>query len=168
MPVIALFRKVFHLVEHRSHINSGRMELRKRLRDARKDAKLNVQDVADALGVGRAQVWRMESKNADFISVGRLRVLANLYGRPVTYFFDDDLEIGDQLVAYQLIGMAISVTQTVANRMSKRPSPALIESATLAVIRAQQDRWADDPKSMFNPDEFVMLIEQHFKRGRIK
>jgi transcriptional regulator with XRE-family HTH domain len=142
------------------------MELKKRLRQAREDASLSVNDVADYLGVGRAQIWRMETKSADFISVGRLRKLADKYGRSLAYFFDDRLESNDAEVSYQLIGMAVSATEFVAARMVHRPSPMAMQAAVLATIRAQQERWSDDPNSMFNQDEFIMLIEQQLKRGQ--
>lgn len=141
------------------------MELKELLKNARKDAKMGVNEVAEYLDVGRAQVWRMEMKNADFISIARLRKLADRYGRPLKYFFDDNLEIDDAKVSYQLIGMAIAATEAVACKLPQRPSPEALQSATLAVIRTQQERWAEDPKRRFIPDEFVVLIEQHLKES---
>ncbi|MDU8928311.1 helix-turn-helix transcriptional regulator [Alisedimentitalea sp. MJ-SS2] len=158
--MIALLKKVFHFVERLRHIKAGRMELKKRLRQARKDAKMGVQEVADFLDVGRAQVWRMEVKNADFISISRLRKLADLYGRPIEHFFDDKLEIEGPEISYQLIGMAIAAAEAVATKLPERPSPEALQAATLAVIRTQQKRWADDPTRRFNPEEYIALIEQ--------
>lgn len=163
--MIALILKVFHLVEHRNHTKTERMELRELLRKAREDAKLSINEVGELLGVGRAQVWRMESKDADFISIGRLRKLADCYGRPLSYFFNDNLETNDTEVSYQLIGMAIAASETVATKLTERPSPEALQSATLAIIRTQQKRWADDPSRRFNPEEFVVLIEQHLEEN---
>lgn len=161
--MIALIRKVFHLMEHRGQTRTKRMELRKHLRKAREDAMLSVNEISKRLNVGRAQIWRMESKDADFISVGRLRKLADHYGRPVNYFFNDNQEITETEISYQLIGMAVAATETVAIKMPVRPSPEALKAATIAVIRTQQKRWSDDPKRRFNPEEFVVLIEQHLE-----
>lgn len=164
--MIVFFRKVFHFLERKCLFKKGRMELGKRLRQAREEANLSVNEVADYLGVGRAQVWRMETKNADAVTIERLRKLADRYGRPMGYFFDDNVEFSEAEVAYQVIGMAIAATETVASEMKKRPSPEALRAATLAVVRAQQKRWADDPNRRFNPDEFVALIEQHFNESK--
>lgn len=162
--MIAFVRDVFHLLKHSCNTKRNRMELHKHLRKAREDAKLGIQQVADHLGVGRAQIWRME-KDAEFISVERLKTLADLYGKPVASFFDDRLTFGDSDIPFQLIGLAIAATEDVASSMGDRPPADRLRKATLAVIRAQQKRWADDPHRRFDPKEFRILIEQYLEES---
>ncbi len=105
-------------------------------------------------------------KNADFISVERLKKLADLYGRPIQSFFDDKVEVSEPEVSYQIIGMAFEAVEAVASRMAERPSPAALRSAAIAVIKTQQKRWADNPDLRFNPEEFTVFIENEFEAKR--
>jgi transcriptional regulator with XRE-family HTH domain len=162
--MIAYLRLMFHVVKRRGRTRIRRMELHEHLRQAREDAGLSVKAVAAELGLTRVQVWRME-KDAGFVSVERLRKLANLYGRPIQVFFDDTIEIDDH-VSYQLVGMAVEAVEMVASGMSVRPTPAAIRSAVIAVVRAQHKRWAEDTKRRFDPKEFTALIEQHFDQDQ--
>lgn len=164
--MIAYLRLMFHVVKRKSRTRIGRMELHEHLRQAREDAGLSVKAVAAELGVTRVQVWRME-KDAGFVSVDRLRKLADLYGRPIQVFFDDTIEIDDQ-VSYQLVGMAVEAVESVASRKKARPSSTTMRSAVIAVVRAQQKRWSEDPKRRFDPREFTALIEQHFEQDESK
>ncbi|MDA9207356.1 helix-turn-helix domain-containing protein [Octadecabacter sp.] len=138
------------------------MELHEALKKARQDAGLSVSSVAQHLAVGRAQVWRME-KNAEFISIARLRQVAELYGVPIEVLLDDSLppQAGD--VSYQLVGMAVDAVMAVIAAKSIQPAQANIRDAVVTVIRLQQRRWDDDPKSKFFAKEYTALIEEHLR-----
>ena len=157
-----LFRIVFHKKEHPRHIGTVEMELHEALRKAREDTGLSVKSVATTLGVGRAQVWRME-KDAEFISVARLRQLADLYGVPVETLLVDDITIGKTELSYQLIGLAAETVAVLAQRQTKTPSPQAQRCAVLAVVKLQQSKWAENPKVSFNRNEYTALIEEQFR-----
>lgn len=161
--MFAKLMKLLHDVKHICCIRVDRMELHDRLREARKNSGKSVNQVAEDLGVSRIQIWRME-KNADFISVERLKKLADLYGRPIQSFFDDNVEISETEVSYQLIGMAFEATDAVASKMKERPSPDALKSAAIAVIKAQQKRWAENPDMRFKPEDFLVFIESELEK----
>jgi transcriptional regulator with XRE-family HTH domain len=134
------------------------MELAERLKKAREDTGMSVKAVAAELEVTRVQVWRME-KDADFVSVKRLKELAKLYGVPFAALFEDDLQIQETDVSYDLIGRAIELVMDVASNQTVLPAKKAIRAATVAVIRKQQARWAEDPKVKFIPQEYVLLVQ---------
>ncbi len=156
---------VLHHVKRWRHAKNDKMELHQHLKQAREQSGKTVNEVAAALGVSRVQVWRME-KDADFVSVARLKLLADLYGKPITSFFDDTVPVGSGDISYQLIGMSVAAVEGIASKMSKRPSPDATRSAVLSVIRAQQARLANDPATRFKADEFTVLIEQELQKDR--
>ena len=162
-----LIRKVFHKKIHLRFLMDTDMELHNALKKARKDADLSVTAVAQHLQVGRAQVWRME-KNAEFISIARLRQVAELYGVPMEALLDDKLpqQTGD--VSYQLVGMAVDAVMAVVSAKSIQPTQANIRDAVVAVIRLQQSRWDEDPKSKFLAKEYTALIEEHLRGSESK
>lgn len=165
ISMFAKLMKLLHDVKHICCIRVVRMELHDRLREARINSGKSVNQVAEDLGVSRIQIWRME-KNADFISVERLKKMAELYGRPIQSFFDDKVEISEPEVSYQIIGMAFEAVEAVASKMKKRPSPAVLRSAAIAVIRAQQKRWAENPGIRFNVEEFTVFIEMEMGHSK--
>jgi transcriptional regulator with XRE-family HTH domain len=162
-----LIQKVFHKKKHLRFLGVTDMELHEALKKARTDAGLSVSSVAQRLGVGRAQVWRME-KNAEFISIARRRQVSELYGVPVEVLLDDKLpsQAGD--VSYQLVGMAVDAVMAVMSAKSIQPTQADIRDAVVTVIRLQQRRWEEDPKSKFLAKEYTALIEEHLRGSASK
>jgi len=155
-----LFPITFHKKKHLRFLLDADMELHNALRKARTDADLSVSAVAQHLGVGRAQVWRME-KNAEFISIARLRQVAKLYGVPIEALLDDTLPSHGEGVPYQLVGMAVDAVMAVMSAKSLNPEQSNIRDAVVTVIRTQQRRWEEDPKTKFNAKEYTALIEEH-------
>lgn len=141
------------------------MELHEALKKARQDADLSVSSVAQYLNVGRAQVWRME-KNAEFISVARLRQVADLYGVQVEALLDDKLPPNSVDVSYQLVGMAVDAVMAVITAKSIKPAEARVRDAVVAVIRLQQSRLEEDHKTVFQAKEFTALIELHLRGSK--
>lgn len=155
-----IIRKVFHKKIHLRFLMDTDMELHTALKKARKDADLSVTAVAQHLQVGRAQVWRME-KNAEFISIARLRQVAELYGVPIEVLLDDKLPSQGEGVPYQLVGMALDAVIAVMSAKSIKPEQSNIRDAVVTVIRTQQRRWEDDPTTLFSAKEYTALIEEH-------
>jgi transcriptional regulator with XRE-family HTH domain len=162
-----LLRKVFHKMLHLRFLRGTDMELHNALKKARTDAGLSVSAVAQHLKVGRAQVWRME-KNADFISVARLRQVAELYGVPMQVLLDDKLTLEEDGLSYQLVGMAVDAVTQVMSAKSIPPAQANIRDAVMTVVRLQQRRWEEDPKSVFDAKEYTALIEEHLRGSEAK
>lgn len=140
------------------------MKLEERLKQARIEANLGVEEAANELGVQRVQLWRME-KDAGFVSVQRLEEMAKLYGVPLASFFDDSLDIDDTTVSYDLIGRAVSCVLDVAEKQSRQVSSKAITEAVITVVRKQHLIWSKDPKAKFNPSEYRMLIEEKLEDG---
>ncbi|GLO68993.1 hypothetical protein MACH17_05100 [Phaeobacter inhibens] len=157
-----IIHKVFHKKIHLRFLMDTDMELHNALKKARKDAGLSVTAVAQHLQVGRAQVWRME-KDAEFISIARLRQVAELYGVPIEALLDDKLpqQTGD--VPYQLVGMAVDAVMAVISAKSLQPPHTRIRKAVITVLRLQQRRWEDDPNSVFDVKEYTALIEDQLR-----
>lgn len=155
---------LLHDVKHTCSFRIHRMELKDRLQEARKSSGKSMDQVAQDLGLSRIQVWRME-KNAEAITVKRLQELADVYGKPIQSFFADNVEISETEISYQIIGMALEAVESVASKMKERPSPAAIKSAVIAVIKAHQKRWAENPDVRFNPAEFMVFIEQELEKS---
>lgn len=162
--MIEIICMLFHNMKRRRHIEVERMELHEQLRKARTDAGLSVKAVAGHLNLTRVQIWRMEKENADWITTGRLKKLASLYGVPIISLFADNIEFNDTDISYQLIGDAVEAVNRVADGLASTPTPEATKSAVLAVIRLQQERWVDDPKQKFVHSEFKILIESELKR----
>lgn len=77
-----------------------------RLRVARRAVGLSQTDAAEKLGVTFQQVQKYEN-GSNRISAGKLFLLADLYGKPITWFFEGaSAEPSDQAV--------ISVAQSLA------------------------------------------------------
>ncbi|WP_306142639.1 helix-turn-helix domain-containing protein [Roseibium sp. MMSF_3412] len=157
--MFAKLLKLLHDVKHTCCFRIHRMELKERLQQARKHSGKSMDQVAQDLGLSRIQVWRME-KNAEAITVKRLQELAAVYGRPIQSFFDDKVEISESEISYQIIGIAIEAVEAVASKMDERPSTEAFRAAAIAVIRAQQKRWAENPNLRFKPEEFTVFIER--------
>ena len=145
--------------EGRMPVKDASMELHEVLKKAREDAGLTVKAVAQHLEVGRAQVWRME-KNADFISVARLKKLAKLYGVEVGALLDDTLSSSDRDTSYQLIGTAIDAVMAVVVTHNKKPDRVSIREAVITVLRHQQSRSNNDLSSRFHAEEYKAMIER--------
>jgi transcriptional regulator with XRE-family HTH domain len=157
-----IFRKVFHKKKHLRFLGVADMELHEALKKARKDAGLSVSSVAQNLDVGRAQVWRME-KNAEFISIARLRQVAELYGVQIEALLDDKVPSQAKGLSYQLVGMAVDAVMAVIAAKPIKPAEANIRDAVVAVMRLQQSRWEEDPNAAFVAKEYAALIEEHLR-----
>ena len=107
-------------------------------------------------------MWRME-KNAEFISVARLRQVADLYGVQVEALLDDKLPTQSDGVSYQLVGMAVDAVMAVITAKSIKPAEAEVRDAVVAVIRLQQSRLDEDQNAVFHAKEFTALIEEHLR-----
>lgn len=135
------------------------MKLEERLKQARIEANLGVEEAANELGVQRVQLWRME-KDAGFVSVQRLEEMAKLYGVPLASFFDDNLDLDDTAISYDLIGRAMSCVFEVVEKQPNPSTNKAISDAVVTVVRKQHLIWSKDPKAKFNPSEYRMLIEE--------
>lgn len=140
------------------------MKLEERLKQARIEANLGVEEAANELGVQRVQLWRME-RNAAFISVQRLEEMAKLYGVPLASFFDDNLDIDDTAISYDLIGRAVTCVLDVVEKQPRQVTSKAISEAVVTVARKQHLIWSKDPKAKFNPSEYRMLIEEKLEGG---
>lgn len=154
--------QLFHKKKHLCFLKDEIMELHRALRKAREDAGLSVNEVARHLGVGRSQIWRME-KDADFVSIARLRQVAELYGVQISTLFDD--RVPNQAIGptYQLIGMAVDAVNQVATNYAKSPSDGKFRQAVIAVIRHRHKEWDTDPTSKFDVKQYTALIEEHLR-----
>lgn len=71
--------------------------LRKRIIEARKDANLSQQAVADALGLQPTAISKLENGARD-VSSTELARIAQICGKPLSWFFgDDDLPVAISL-----------------------------------------------------------------------
>lgn len=141
------------------------MELHERLKQDREKAGLSVKSVAASLGVTRVQVWRME-KNADFVSVGRLKELATLYGTSAAVLLDDKLPNDDNGIAYEHIRMAVSAVnakvKTYKDVYGRTIDDWIIVDAVEKVIRAHHRNYQRNPDANFSSIEYSALIEELF------
>lgn len=160
--MIAIIRIVFNNMKHICFIRANDMQLHERLKKARLDAKLSAKHVAARLKVKRVQLWRMET-NADFVSVRRLKELSEIYGIPLLTLLDDKVEITNEGIPIELIGMAIKAVETVAAKQPKRPTPDLMSKAVVAVIRIHHEKWIKDASSRFDPVQYTIAIEELLK-----
>ncbi len=74
------------------------MSLVSRLRQARLEARLTQQGAAEQADIERNTLWRYEAGQRE-PSASTLRVLANIYGKPVDWFWEDDEELVEILDA---------------------------------------------------------------------
>jgi uncharacterized phage-like protein YoqJ len=102
-------------------------------------------------------------KNAEFISIARLRQVAELYGVPIEALLDDTLPSQGEGMPYQLVGMAVDAVMAVMSAKSIKPEQSNIRDAVVTVIRTQQRRWEENPKTIFNAKEYTALIEEHLR-----
>lgn len=71
------------------------IELGERLRKSREEQGLSQQAAAEALGVPRTAVTQMEAGNRS-VSTLELTKLAKLYRRPVSHFFEETVDAGEE------------------------------------------------------------------------
>jgi Zn-dependent peptidase ImmA (M78 family)/transcriptional regulator with XRE-family HTH domain len=96
------------------------VELGRRLRIAREARGLSQQAAADAIGVPRTAITQMESGNRA-VSTLELTKLAELYRRPVTYFFEEaaPAEEEDVLVALHRVAPGLEQDSAVRDQVDR-------------------------------------------------
>jgi transcriptional regulator with XRE-family HTH domain len=77
----------------------GRMQLGRRLREAREYVGLSQEEVAFALSISRPAVGNIEA-GARKVEAFELSKLSELYGRTVDYLLTGDAPVGDTRVAF--------------------------------------------------------------------
>jgi transcriptional regulator with XRE-family HTH domain len=76
-----------------------RMQLARRLREAREYVGLSQEDVAFALAISRPAVGNIEAGNRKVEAV-ELTKLSSLYGQTIEYFLGEEVQSNDKRVAF--------------------------------------------------------------------
>jgi transcriptional regulator with XRE-family HTH domain len=101
--------------------NDDRKRLGARLRDARESRHFSKSEVADDVGMARTAVILVESGQRKLDAL-ELKKLANLYGRPVSYFIDEEANDPSSLSEIKHLVRA-------ASRLSPRQLAQLLQFA---------------------------------------
>ena len=155
-------RQAFHVTKRLCYNRTIRMNLKKRLQDARKAKKLGVEEAATKLGLTRVQMWRIEKK-PNVVSIDRLYQLAKLYGLEIGALLQDGVKYRNGELPVQVIEMAVEVVQPIAASMTPRPSVRAIKDATIKVVRLIDEQYSANPKAQIDFNQFTMLIKDILK-----
>ena len=137
----------------------------KRIKDAREQAGLSVNQAAEALGVKRTQVWRMENRS-ETLTAERLFELADLYGVDARKLFQGDNASASPDRLYELIGAVVIMVEECIQTLDSRPSPDLIRDAVVEVLRQEGNQPPDIRAKGFDATRYQGLVTLIFKQAK--
>lgn len=166
--LVAQFVKTFHAVKRAAARIARVEELFDRIRKARDGANISVNQAADALGVRRTQIWRLEHE-ATTVSAYRLFELADLYHVDPRELLFGQSDGDDSDHHYERIGAVVTMVESVIQTLKVRPPPALVGDAVTEVLKQEHMQPAEVRTQPFDPSRYqglVALIFQQQKRTK--
>lgn len=139
--------------------------LHERIKEAREEAGMTVNQVADALGVSRTQVWRMENKSETLTAV-RLFELADLFGVDPRRLLQGELAPDLSIRLHDRIGEAVLLVEECVHGLNARPSPELVRDAVLEVLRLESGQSLETQNQPIDPEKYRGLINLIFKQTK--
>ncbi|MFV1602332.1 MULTISPECIES: helix-turn-helix domain-containing protein [unclassified Phaeobacter] len=136
-----------------------------RIKEAREKAGLTVNAAADALGVKRTQIWRMENRS-ETLTAERLFELADLYSVDPRKLFEGDAASGSPDKLYDLIGAVVIMVEECVQTLDARPSPDLIRDAVVEVLRQEGNQPPDIRAKGFDASRYQGLVTLIFKQAK--
>lgn len=126
---------------------------------------MSVNQVADALGVSRTQVWRMENKSETLTAI-RLFELADLFGVDPRRLLQGELapDLSNRL--HDRIGEAVLLVEECVHALDARPSPELVRNAVLEVLRLEAGQSLETQKQPIDPERYRGLIKLIFEQTK--
>jgi len=119
----------------RLHLQS---RLRSRLKQARLDAELSRAAVCRAIGISPSALTGAETGRIHLKAID-LFLLAELYGRPLAFFFSDDVELAAQDAPPEPDEPS-GAGEPAEAPSSEEPAPVLLPEPSPAPRRRQRDR----------------------------
>ena len=139
--------------------------LYERIRKAREDANLSVNEAAAKLGVSRVQIWRMENKT-ETISAERLFIIAAIYQvDPYHLFHGTKATTQSQTVLYQHIGEVVAMVEEEAQKLDVKPPPHLVGEAVVEVLRQENRSGAKPADESIDVSKYQGLVALLFKQA---
>ncbi len=137
-----------------------------RIRNARENAGLSVNEAAERLGVSRVQVWRMENK-AETISAERLFVIAEIYGvDPVVLFHGTKTNTQSETALYQRIGEVVAMVETEVQRLNVKPPPNVVGEAVVEILRQEARHSKTPANEPIDISKYQGLVALVFKQAK--
>ncbi|WP_299164857.1 helix-turn-helix transcriptional regulator [uncultured Tateyamaria sp.] len=138
-----------------------------RIKDARERAGLTVNQAAEALGVKRTQIWRMENRS-ETLTAERLFELADLYGVDARKLFQGDTASASPDRLYDLIGAVVIMVEECVQTLDARPPPDLIRDAVVEVLRQEGNQPPEIRVKGFDATRYQGLVTLIFKQAKTK
>lgn len=135
-----------------------------RIRDARERSGMSMDDAADALGVSRVQIWRLEHKSKT-VSAERLFEMADLFGVDPRKLLQGDTAPSTHQDLYHRIAQVVAMVEQQVQSLDVRPSPELIADAVIEILQQEANQPTDAKLAPFNPSHYQGLIALLFKQS---
>lgn len=124
---------------------------------------MSMDDAADALGVSRVQVWRLEHKSTT-VSAERLFELADLYGVDPRKLLQGENAPATHLDLYRRIAEVVAMVEEQAQSLDARPSPQLVAEAVVEILQQEASQPTDAALAPFDPSQYQGLIKLLFQQ----
>lgn len=139
--------------------------LYERIRKARENAGLSVNEAAERLGVSRVQIWRMENKT-ETISAERLFIIAALYQvDPYHLFHGTNATPQSKAVLYRRIGEVVTMVENEAQKLDVKPPPYLVGEAVVEVLRQENSANSTPEDAPLDISKYQGLVALLFKQA---
>lgn len=139
-------------------------ELFDRIREARERSGMSMDDAAEALGVTRVQIWRLEHKSKT-VSAARLFEMADLFGVDPRKLLQGEDAPPTHLDLYRRISDVIAMVEQQAQSIDARPSPELFAEAVVEILQHEANQPTDAKLAPFDPSQYQGLVALLFKQA---
>lgn len=144
--------------------DSDSNELYDRIRTARERSGMSMDDAADALGVSRVQIWRLEHKSKT-VSAERLFELADLYGVDPRKLLQGDEAPPTHVDLYRRIADVVAMVEQQAQTLDVKPPPELVADAVVEILQQEANQPTDAKLAPFDPSQYQGLITLLFRQA---
>jgi transcriptional regulator with XRE-family HTH domain len=135
-----------------------------RIRHARERSGMSMDDAAEALGVSRVQIWRLEHKS-ETVSAERLFEMADLFGIDPRKLLQGDTAPPTHLDLYRRISEVVAMVEHQAQTLDVRPPPELVAEAVIEILKQEANQPTDAKLAPFDPSQYQGLITLLFKQA---
>ncbi|MEO0342354.1 MAG: helix-turn-helix transcriptional regulator [Pseudomonadota bacterium] len=161
--ILLLFLKKRYTICNVFRESDDLASLYERIRQARENSGMTVNEVAERLGVSRVQVWRMENK-AETITAERLFALADLYGvDPSKLFLGKDAGSNQTQRIEDKIVEIVTLVEREVQALNVRPAPELVADAVVEILKQEAAGGFESSSSPLDASRYQGLIQLVFK-----
>lgn len=138
------------------------MAIHRKLKRAREQANLTLEEAADYIGIRGASLSRMEN-GLSKVTIDRLAELSALYGVSASDLVDGSIISTPSSIDIDRLKQVVEMVQRVVIEQSARPSPEKMALAVSEIYRLEVGHLKGEPTAEFDPDRHTSLIHAIFQ-----